>query len=143
MGTSPRTGLVTQPTQPEFFNQLQRSGYSSTSSSLICADKLAAAQHMCSRVPLSSSVLEPMPLRDGIPSIVWALYGMTSCTRVDSGTTDGGLYEFIVVQFRKESSPMSCCQAAQFVPEVSERMTIVPTTLALFTMKLRVIAPPE
>ena len=75
MGTSPGTGLVTQPTQPEFFNQLQRSGYNSTSSSLICADKLAAAQHMCSRVPLSSSVLEPMPLRDGILSIVWALYG--------------------------------------------------------------------
>ena len=54
-----------------------------------------ASQHMFSRVPLSSSVLEPMPLRDGIPSIVWALYGMTWCTSVDSGTTDGGLYEFL------------------------------------------------
>ena len=54
-----------------------------------------ASQHMFSRVPLSSSVLEPMPLRDGIPSIVWALYGMTCCTKVDSGTTDGGLYEFL------------------------------------------------
>ena len=29
------------------------------------------------------------------------------------------------------------------LPEVSERMTVVPTTLALFTMKLRVVAPPE
>ena len=28
-------------------------------------------------------------------------------------------------------------------PEVSERMTVVPTTLALFTMKLRVVARPE
>ena len=35
-----------------------------------------------------------MPLRDGIPSIVWALYGMTWCTSVDSGTY-GGLYEFL------------------------------------------------
>ena len=50
---------------------------------------------MSSRVPLSSSVLEPMPFRDGIPSVVWALYGMTCCTSVDSGTTDGGLYEFL------------------------------------------------
>ena len=32
---------------------------------------------------------------------------------------------------------MSSCQAAQHVPEVSERLTMVPTTLALFTMKLR------
>ena len=39
-----------------------------------------ASQHMFSRVHLSSSVLEPMPLRDGIPSIVWALFGMTWCT---------------------------------------------------------------
>ena len=54
-----------------------------------------ASQHMFSRVPLSSSVLEPMPLGDGIPSIVWALFGMTCCTSVDSGTTDGGLYEFL------------------------------------------------
>ena len=28
-------------------------------------------------------------------------------------------------------------------PEVSERMTVVPTTLALYTMKLGVVAPPE
>ena len=28
-------------------------------------------------------------------------------------------------------------------PEVSERMTEVPTTLALYTVKLRVVAPPE
>ena len=28
-------------------------------------------------------------------------------------------------------------------PEVSERMTVVPTTSALFTMKLRVVARPE
>ena len=54
-----------------------------------------ASQHMFSRVPLSSSVLEPMPLRDGIPSTVWALYGLTWCASVDCGTTDGGLYEFL------------------------------------------------
>ena len=54
-----------------------------------------ASQHMFSRVPLSSSVLEPMLLRGGIPFILWALYGVTWCTSVDSGTTDGGLYEFL------------------------------------------------
>ena len=29
------------------------------------------------------------------------------------------------------------------IPQVSERMTVVPTTLALFAMKLRVVARPE
>ena len=127
MGTSPRTGLVTQPTQPEFLNQLQLAwGWclvtvplllpSSVLTARSCSayvlegalslipetffvvaspQSAKASQHMFSRVPLSSSVLEPMPLGDGIPSILWALYGMTCCTSVDSGTTDGGLYEFL------------------------------------------------
>ena len=161
MGTSPRTGLVTQPTQTEIFNQLQRSGYSSTSSSLICADKLAAAQHMCSRVHsvsflrrssspllrvqrLLSTCSRGFPFR--VPSsspCPLVSYGLSTVRRaVRRGTVvrqtvdcTSQLPRLRVVHFRKESSPMSCCQAAQYVPG--------GFSLALFTMKLRVVAPLE